>query len=124
MFIFYWDRKCLAKLDELGIKVKGYKRFKDDTNIMLTPVDRKLKFNAGQLILKNEEEMSQENKLDNDEVTMTVINDVADSIEDMVKTEVDFPTNVKNKQSKMPILDIHVWIRRIESENKVKKQLC
>ena len=54
---------------------------------------------------------------------MKVINDVADSIEDMVKTEVDFPTNVKNKQSKMPILDIHVWIRRIESENTVKKQI-
>ena len=90
---------------------------------MLSPIDRKQKFNQGQLILKNEEEMSQENKLDNDEVTMKVINDVADSIEDMVKTEVDFPTNVKNKHGKMPILDIHVWIRRIESENIVKKQI-
>ena len=53
-----------------------------------------------------------------------MINNFADSIEEMIKTEVDFPTNVKNNQNKMPILDIHVWIRKIESENMViKKQI-
>ena len=35
------DRKFLDKLEELFINVKGYERFKDNTDIMLEPVDRK-----------------------------------------------------------------------------------
>ena len=44
LFMLYWDRKFLNRLQEIGIEVKGYTRFKDDTNIMLNPVDRNMKY--------------------------------------------------------------------------------
>ena len=118
LFMLYWDRKFLTKLDKMNIKVKGYKRFKDDTNIMVRPVDRTKKFEEGQLILKTVDERKNERNLDDDEVTMKVIKDVADSIEEMIETEVDFPSNRKNQYRKMPILDIKVWTKNIELENK------
>ena len=71
---------------------------------MLRPVDRKMKFEEGFLVEKTETEIEKEIKLENDEVSMKVVKDVADSIEDMIKTEVDFPSNPKNPEKKMPIL--------------------
>jgi hypothetical protein len=66
--------------------VKGYKRFKDDSNIMLNPVDRKLKYEEGHLVMKNEEEVERESKLENDEVSMKIVKEVADSLEEMIET--------------------------------------
>ena len=120
LFMLYWDKKFLKKLEELNINVKGYKRFKDDTNIILNPADRNVKFSGGELVMKNIEEVEKESHLDIDEVTMNIVKDVADSIEDMIDTEVDFPSNKKNV-GKMPILDIVVWIKRIQTEAKTVK---
>ena len=91
--MLYWDRKFLTKLREINVVVKGYKRFKDDTSIMLNPVDRKLKYEKGNMVLKNEEELERESKLENDEVSMKTIKEVADSLEEMIETEIDFPSN-------------------------------
>ena len=41
LLMLYWDRKFLNKLKEINIQVKGYKRFKDDTDIMLRPSNAK-----------------------------------------------------------------------------------
>ena len=120
LFMLYWDKKFLKKLEELNINVKGYKRFKDDTNIILNPADRNVKFSGGELVMKNIEEVEKESHLDIDEVTIKIVKDVADSIEDMIDTEVDFPSNKKNV-GKMPILDIVVWIKRIQTEAKTVK---
>ena len=73
-----WDRKFLNKLKDLDIQVKGYKRFKDDTNIMLRPVDRKLKYEENEMVMKTTEEMEKENKFEKDEVTMKTIQTVAE----------------------------------------------
>ena len=46
-----------TKLKEIDIQVKGYKRFKDDTDIVLRPVDRRKKFVEGCLVNKTEKEI-------------------------------------------------------------------
>ena len=121
LFMLYWDRKFLNRLQEIGIEVKGYKRFKDDTNIMLNPVDRNMKYVRGQMKLKTKEEIEDEINCENDEVSMKTVKNVADSIEEMIETEVDFPSNKKNSDKKMAILDIKVWVKPIETENKLVK---
>ena len=59
LFMLYWDRKFLNKLKDLDIKIKGYKRFKDDTNIMLRPV-QKDKYEENKMVTKTEQEMKNE----------------------------------------------------------------
>ena len=55
---------------------------------------------------------------------MKIVKEVADSLEEMIETEIDFPSNRKNQTQKMPILDIQVWVRKVETENKsVKNQI-
>ena len=122
LVMLHWDRKFLETLEKVNISVKGYKRFKDDTNIMLRPVDRTLKYEGGKLIKKTEKEINSENKLENDEISMEVVKSVADSLEEMIKTEIDFPSKPKNKEKKMPILDIQVWVKEVVKENGVKSK--
>ena len=121
LFMLYWDRKFLAKLKDINIQVKGYKRYKDDTNIMLKPIDRNLKFVEGCLVAKNADETKKESNLEIDEISMNIVKNVADSLEDMIKTEIDFPSNSKNAVKKMSILDIQVWVEKVEKENKETK---
>ena len=60
-FMLDWDRRVLVeKLSNLGIKVRGYKRFFDDTNIFTTSVSRKVKYFDGQLVRKTEEEIDKD----------------------------------------------------------------
>ena len=55
---------------------------------------------------------------------MKIVKEVADSIEEMIETEIDFPSNRKNLKKKMSILDIQVWVRKVETEKKsVKNQI-
>ena len=91
---------------------------------MLEPKDRKLKYIDGFLVQKSNDEMENETELETDEISMNVIKQVADSLEDMVNTEIDFPSNSKNKEKKMAILDIKVWVEKTEIKNKeIKKQI-
>ena len=52
---------------------------------------------------------------------MKIVKDVAYSIEDMIDTEVDFSSNKKNVVNLMPILDIVVYIKRIQTEVRAVK---
>ena len=61
----------------------------------------------------NDEEKSDE------EITMEVIKDVADSIDDMIRFTVDYPTNYKN--NKLPILDIEASINT-DQQNRIDYQ--
>jgi hypothetical protein len=47
---------------------------------------------------------------------MKIVKEVADSLEEMIETEIDFPSNRKNLKQKMSILDIQVWVRKVETE--------
>ena len=121
LFMLYWDRAFLQKLSEMNIKVKGYKRFKDDTNIIINPIDRNMKYENGHLIQKTKDEIEKEYDLKDDEVSMKIVKDVADSIEEMVQTEMDFPSNSKNSKKKLSILDIQVWVEKIKITEEIMK---
>jgi hypothetical protein len=47
---------------------------------------------------------------------MKTIKEVADSLEEMIETEIDFPSNRKNLKKKVSILDIQLWVRKVETE--------
>ena len=112
-FILDWDRRVLEKLRNLGIKVRGYKRFFDDTNIFANSVSRKYKYSDGQLVRKTEEEIDKDKEEETDKLTMEIIREIADSVEDMIDTEADYPSA---NDGKLPILDIKVWVKKEENQ--------
>ena len=80
LFMLSWDRTFLIGLKEVDIHVKGYKQFKDDTDIMLRPVARNLKYVEDHMIPKTKVEIEKESSLENDEISMKTVKTVADSI--------------------------------------------
>ena len=63
----------------------------------------------GKLETKSEEEIDKDRKEPTDKLTMDIIKEVADSVEEMIDTEADYPSAEKNYGK---ILDMKVWVRK------------
>ena len=117
-YMINWDKLFLEKLKSLGISPEIYERFKDDITMMLEVIEKGTKFEDGQLVVDEGKKSNDEEKSD-EEITMEVIKDVADSIDDMIRFTVDYPTNYKN--NKLPILDIEASINT-DQQNRIDYQ--
>ena len=106
-----WDKLFLAEVNRIGMCIEIYKRFKDDITIVAESVEKGTMFKDGNLIVDPEKKFEDLNKTD-DNITMEVLQSVANSINDMIKVTIDTPSNHDNM--KLPILDTQ--IRMNESE--------
>jgi len=110
-----WSKSFCLLAGRLGIKLEMYKCYVDDENTIMRSLPMGTRFEDGELVIKNEEIDADRQKPD-DERNMKVLKDVADSVEPMIKTTVDFPSNYDDK--KMPILDLKVWTEEREDGGK------
>ena len=115
-YMINWDKKFLEKLKSLGINLILYMRFKDDTTIVTKALERGSKFENGKIVIDEDKKKLDEEK-SADEVTIEVIKEIAESIDDMIEFTVDFPSN-KHKCGKLPILDIQVCVNK-NKENRI-----
>ena len=111
-YMIEWDKKFLEKLNGLGITPIIYVRFKDDTFIAAKKLEKGTKLENGCLVIDNTKKAEDENKSD-EEVTMEVIKDVAESIDKMLKFTVDLPSN--HQSGKLPVLDVQVSVNKEEN---------
>ena len=111
-----WSQRFCLKAGRLGIEIKLFKCFVDDENIAMKSKPPGTRFENEQLIIKNED-IEVDNLIPEDQRNMELLKTVADSVEPMIQTTVDYPTNHENK--KMPILDLRVWTEETESDGKV-----
>ena len=115
-YMINWDRQFLEKLKSLGITPALYERFKDDITILLKCLEAGTKFENGILKMDLEKKMIDEENSD-EEITMGIIKDIADSVDDMIKFTVDYPSN--HDGGKMPVLDLKASINK-EKQNKIE----
>ena len=71
-------------------------------------------YKEGKLVL-NPEKAERDEDVPDDKVTMEVIKDIANEIDDMIIMTVDCPSNHETKR--VPMLDVEVWLH--EEEEKV-----
>ena len=115
-YMINWDKLFLTKLKSLGIEPAIYERFKDDITIVVESLE------AGSLYKNNLIELDQQKTINDqekteEEITMNIIKDIADSMDEMIKFEIDYPGN--HKSGKIPILDIQASMNK-EKENKIE----
>ena len=115
-YMIYWDREFLAKLKSVGIVPALYERFKDDITIVTKSLEAGTKWQAGVLTVDHEKVIKDAEKTE-EETTMELIRDIADSMDDMIKFTVDWPGN--HKSGKIPILDIQASINK-DKQNKIE----
>ena len=95
----WWDKELKKRLNEQGMEVIMYKRYVDDIN----------------MILRNNQR--ENNVLNQDENNMKTVQNIANQIHPSIETTIDYPS--RNKDKKIPILDLKVWTEEIKiNENK------
>ena len=95
VFMCWWDREFIRKMEDAGIGVILYKRLVDDIN----------------LVMKNRGVRQQEIDVPCDEYNMTLVQQMANGIHQSIETTVDYPS--RNADKKIPILDLKVWLASI-----------
>ena len=110
-YLIGWDKKFLKRLEELGINIIIYERFKDDITIVAEALERGSKL-MGDKIIKDEEKKKLDSLKEDEEISMEIIQEVAESIDDIVKFTVDLPS--KHENGKIAILDIEAKINKDE----------
>ena len=114
-FMLKWDKKFLEKLESLGINPLVYSRLKDDILIAVESLEKGTKFVNGNLIKDDEKKVEDDNKSDA-KITMEILKDIAESIDEMLKFTFDTPCNYED--GKMPALDIKVNVNK-EMKNRI-----
>ena len=79
----------------------------DDTTYACVAIDPGVRFENGELV-KKDELVEEDRNVADDERTMNVLKDVANSIFDCVQFTVDYPS--KNENGKVPILDLEIAV--------------
>ena len=110
-----WDKRFLQKCTEVGVSVTMYSRFKDDIFISALDVEKGTKLEDGKLIVDMQKKTQDENKSD-DDVTMEVVRQVAESLDPNLKFEIDVPSYHEDK--KIAVLDLKIGLNE-EMENRV-----
>ena len=105
----------MKKLEDLGIKVILYKRFKDDITIVAESLEKGSKLESEKIVIypiKIEQDLSR----NDEEISMEIIKEVAETIDDIIKFTFDTPQN--HKSGKIPILDVEAKINK-EKDNRI-----
>ena len=97
LFMMWWDRQFIRKMEERQVNIILYKRYVDDINIVMTQVDN------DQI---GTEIAGEENS--NDKMSAILVQAVGNTIHRSISIEVDYPS--KHDDGKLPILNLKVWI--------------
>ena len=88
IFMIWYDRELLKRMESENIKAVMYKRYVDDINMVI----------------------EKQNPEDTEENIMNRVKDIGSKIHPTIEIEVDYPS--KHKDKKVPILDLKVWIEQ------------
>ena len=111
-----WDRRMIQKLEKLNWPPLMIKRYVDDLNALLRALKPGVRYNAMEERLEMVEEMIElDNEKEKDARTMEVFKDIANTVDEDIEVEADFPSNHVDKF--MPILDMKM---AMDENNKVK----
>jgi len=107
VFMSWWSKQYIEKVEALGMTQRLYKCYVDDINLGMRCSTLGARFDENRITISVESQREDEEKM-KDERTMDLIKQVGNSIHPSIKLEVEYPS--KYVDNKMPILDMKVWI--------------
>ena len=116
LFMVWWDRQFKIKMDENGLRLRMYKRYVDDVNVIVNAPRSGLKFvESEDRVIQDEDIVEQELAIKADKRCMNLVQKIGNSIHPSISLEVDYPS--QHVDGKLPILDLKVWVelRQIQS---------
>ena len=83
-----WDKKLLNKLKSLKMVPVVYTRFKDDIDIVIESLQKGSQLEEGKVVVNETKTLADQERSDS-KVTMDVIQEVANSVNPMIKLTVE-----------------------------------
>ena len=106
-----WDKQLLAKLKSLKMIPNVYTRFKDDIEIAVESLEKGSMLVEDKIVVDTNKKVVDENRSDT-KVTMEIVQEVANTINPMIKLTVETPCNFED--GKLPVLDVKVDVNEGE----------
>ena len=107
-----WDQKLLTELEKYRMIPRVYTRFKDDIEIAIESLEKGSKLAGDRIIVDEDKKLEDEDKSDC-KMTMEIIQEIANSINPMIKLTVETPCNFED--GKLPVLDVKVDVNEKEA---------
>ena len=114
IFMVWWDRQFVNKLEQINIRLKLHERYTDDSNVVAKQTEKGARYD-GTRIVTTEETRNQDEGIPDDERTMKFLQSVANSIHQSIRMSIDYPS--RYEEGKCPMLDIKMWIGEIEGRH-------
>ena len=113
LYMMWWDKQFLALADKAGAEIKMYKRYVDDTNIIIKTLNPGQRWDkVAQQIKVYPDKVEEDQDTENDVRTAREIRKMADSIDTSIQWEEAVPS--KSPGGKLPILDLQCWSEQTE----------
>ena len=106
LYMMWWDQKFLESANRAGAQIKMYKRYVDDTNIILKGLAASVKWDQASMSLKSTTEIADDQEAI-DVRTAREIRRMANGIAESIQWEEAVPS--KSPQGKLAILDLQCW---------------
>lgn len=107
LYMLMWDRKFLKKCEHLGIDIYLYKRYVDNTLQVMRVIECGWEYCEKREKLIYKKEGGKYDELEDDMRTMSVMRDIANSIDKDIKMTFDTPSQ---NGRRLPVLDLEVWM--------------
>ena len=107
-----WDKKLLEELKKYRMIPEVYTRFKDDIEIAIESLEKGSKLVGDKIVVDEDKKIIDETRSDN-KITMDIIQEIANSIDPMIKLTVETPCNFKD--GKLTVLDLKVNVNETEN---------
>ena len=109
--MLYWHREVRRRLKTLKIELDIYGGFVDDVALLTDEIEKGSKIVGNEIIIDDEKKKVDENRSE-EEITMDIIEEVAQSILKMIKVTTETPC--KFVDNKLPVLDLKMWVNHEE----------
>ena len=126
--MIWWDKHLLKLASNNDLDLFFYARYVDDGNMAGVPLPPGRRWligpwagSFGGKMVMMEDKILEDLEVPADARTMREIRKMGNSINQMIQLEEDFPS--KSEDQKMPILDLKVWVRQVEVEQRQVSKL-
>ena len=109
--MIYWDKQLLEELKKYNMIPEVYTRFKDDIQIAIISLENGSQILEDKIVVNQDKKLVDESKTDC-QVTMEIIQKIANGINPMIKLTVETPCNFEN--GKLPVLDVTINVNEKE----------
>ena len=116
IFMVWWDKELIKRLEEVNIHLDLHERYVDDTNVATEQTQVGARYIERRITI-TDESRSEDEGIPNDERTMKLLQTIANTIHPSIRVTIDYPS--KHSDGKVPMLDLKMWLEEWDGTGRI-----